>query len=202
MNLKSAMTLEMRIWLPTYAALCLALLIFCLMPHARKENVQAKAHKELIAMQQQTFNDIQAVISQDGITSSIEAVLDEATITLLLAEDRLFVPGTEQLLPTGLDILSKLENLFIIHKHQTINIKDYTDNKAPPPGARFRDNWELSALRSAQLLRHLLTHGIEPGRLTATGFGELEPLFPNTLEENRAKNRRIEFVLERRTVKE
>ncbi|NBX79811.1 MAG: flagellar motor protein MotB, partial [Flavobacteriales bacterium] len=31
-------------------------------------------------------------------------------------------------------------------------------------------------------------------RLTANGFGELDPKLPNTTESNRAKNRRTEFV--------
>jgi chemotaxis protein MotB len=57
-------------------------------------------------------------------------------------------------------------------------------------------------LRAVQVLRHLLAQGIEPHRLTATGFGALEPLFPNSTIMNRAKNRRIEFVLERRLGKE
>jgi chemotaxis protein MotB len=36
-----------------------------------------------------------------------------------------------------------------------------------------------------------------PNRLTATGLAELEPLYPNDTPEHRARNQRVEFVLER-----
>ena len=39
--------------------------------------------------------------------------------------------------------------------------------------------------------------GIDPVRLTATGYGELFPFRPNNSDENRAMNRRVEFVLEK-----
>jgi chemotaxis protein MotB len=42
--------------------------------------------------------------------------------------------------------------------------------------------------------------GINPKRLTATGYGSSLPLVPNTSAENRAINRRIEFVLEKRAL--
>jgi len=193
---------ETQIWLPTYAALCMAFLIFCLLLSFNNKSPQAQSHSRLVEMQTHAFNDIRAFIAHNGMDAGIEAVMEETSITLRLAEDALFAPGTAQLLPIGLNTLNQLKDIFIIQKQQTINIRGYTDDISPPAGARFRDNWELSALRAAQVLRHLLARGIEPGRLTATGFGELEPLFPNTLEENRAKNRRIEFVLERRPGKE
>jgi chemotaxis protein MotB len=134
--------------------------------------------------------------------SGIEAVLEEASIILRLPEGVLFEPGAEQILLPGFTTLNQLKELFLTQHQQTINIRGHTDDSPLPPGARFRDNGELSALRAVQILRHLLSQGIEPWRLTAAGFGALEPLFPNTTETNRAKNRRIEFVLERRLGKE
>lgn len=61
----------------------------------------------------------------------------------------------------------------------------------------FPSNWELSAIRATTVLRYLLTGDIDPARLTATGFADLLPLAPNDTAENRALNRRVEFVLEK-----
>jgi chemotaxis protein MotB len=199
---------EAQCWLPTYAALCMAFLAFFVLlyslsaPDARKEISQTQMRNQVIEMQTHAFNDIRAFIAQNDLAVSIQAALQEASIILLLSEAMLFTPGSEQILPTGFTTLNQLKELFIIQYQQTINIRGYTDDSPPPPGARFKDNWELSTLRAMHILRHLLAQGIEPWRLTATGLGAFEPLFPNTTENNRAKNRRVEFVLERRLGKE
>jgi len=54
-------------------------------------------------------------------------------------------------------------------------------------------NRQLSQNRSDAVKKHLIEKGIEENRLTAKGFGEAKPKFPNTNEINRAKNRRTEF---------
>jgi len=199
---------EAQDWLPTYAALCMAFLAcFVLLysrsaPDAHTEISQAQVRNQVIEMQTQAFNDIRAFIAQNDLAAGIQAVLQETSITLRLSEEMLFTPGGEQILPTGFTTLNQLKELFLIQNQQTINIRGHTDDSPPPPGARFKDNWELAALRAMNVLRYLLAQGIEPWRLTATGLGEFEPHFPNTTENNRAKNRRVEFVLERSLGKE
>jgi chemotaxis protein MotB len=199
---------EAQFWLPAYAALCMALLAVFALPHSlsepdpHKEIPQARLYEQAVAVQTRAFNDIRAFIVQNAMDAGVETLLDGSSITLRLPERMLFTAETEQFLPAGFHTLNQLKELFLIQSLQTIHIRGYTDDSPLPPGARFKDNWELSALRAAHVLRHLLAQGIEPWRLTATGFGELEPLFPNTTEENRSKNRRIEFMLERRLGKE
>jgi chemotaxis protein MotB len=199
---------EAQCWLPTYAVLCMALLAFFVMLHVLsafepyKESSPAQLHRQVIAMQTRTFGEVRAALAKSGMAASIEAVLEDGSIILRLYEGMLFAPGAEQILLAGFNTLNQLKELFAAQHQQTINIRGHTDDSPLPPGARFRDNGELSALRAVHILRHFLSQGIEPWRLTATGFGALEPLFPNTTAMNRAKNRRIEFVLERRLGKE
>ena len=199
---------EAPCWLPTYAALSMALLVCVATLYAlpasepRAEIPQARWREQLVAAQTHAFSDICAFLVQNGMEAGIEAVQETTSIILRLPEGMIFTPETERILPAGLKTLNQLGDLFLIQHQQIINIRGYTDDRPPPPGARCKDNWEISALRAAQVLRHLLAQGIEPWRLTAAGFGELEPLFPNTTEENRAKNRRVEFVLERHLGKE
>ena len=44
---------------------------------------------------------------------------------------------------------------------------------------------------------YLINKGIDAKRLTAQGFGDTRPLVPNDTEENKAKNRRVEFKVNR-----
>ena len=48
--------------------------------------------------------------------------------------------------------------------------------------------------RAHAVLKYLVSHGIAMDRLTAEGYGFERPLVPNTSDENRALNRRVQFV--------
>ncbi|MFQ5717156.1 MAG: flagellar motor protein MotB [Nitrospinales bacterium] len=77
-----------------------------------------------------------------------------------------------------------------------MNIQGHTDD-VPVATERFPTNWELSAARATAVLRFFIDKGIEPKRLTATGYADIFPLFSNDTEQGRAQNRRVEFVLEK-----
>jgi OmpA-OmpF porin, OOP family len=70
-----------------------------------------------------------------------------------------------------------------------IEVQGHTDNKG---GAAY--NKGLSEKRSASVKQYLVAHGIEPGRLTSHGYGFDRPLVPNDTDQNRALNRRVQFV--------
>lgn len=155
-------------------------------------------YQEMIEQQKKTFNEVQSFLTQNAIDDKIKATLDEGTITLLVPSEVLFDAGSEAIKASGVAFMRTLRDMFLKNREQDINIRGYTDNSPLPAGARFHDNWELSSLRAVNVLRELLNGGIEAVRLTATGLGDLNPLAPNSSEEERAKNRRVEFVLQRR----
>lgn len=154
--------------------------------------------KQLLQEQRKVYSEVRTFMNRKGVEGIVGAVFDEGVITLNVPGNVLFAPGEVTLSPEGQAMLSTLKDLFIQRNDQVINIRGYTDDIPPAPDSRFKDNWEISSLRSVNVLRYLLKEGIEPGRLTATGLADLDPLYPNTSAENRAKNRRVEFVLEKR----
>jgi OOP family OmpA-OmpF porin len=54
-------------------------------------------------------------------------------------------------------------------------------------------NLKLSGQRAETVRKYLVGKGIAAERLTAKGYGLTKPIAPNDKEENRAKNRRVEF---------
>jgi len=76
-----------------------------------------------------------------------------------------------------------------------ISIRGYTDNQPLPPGTGYKDNIELSSRRADTVMRELIRNGVAPERLSTAGFGAAKPVAENTTEENRAKNRRVEFYM-------
>lgn len=154
--------------------------------------------KQLIESQRKIFSDIRTFLNRKGVEGIVGAVFDEGVITIRVPAGVLFDSGQIDLKPEAEAVLKDLKDIFVQRNDQDINIRGYTDDVPPTPGGRFKDNWEISALRSVNVLRFFLRQGIEDSRLTATGLADLNPLFPNSSADNRAKNRRVEFVLEKR----
>lgn len=67
-------------------------------------------------------------------------------------------------------------------------IAGHTDNIG-----RFEYNQELGRRRAQAVLDLLLKYGVSPDRLSLVSFGDQKPVVPNNTEENRARNRRVEF---------
>lgn len=121
----------------------------------------------------------------------------EGILVIQIRGHALFDSGSSHL---NFEVDQVLESLMVVFRTRydfTINIQGHTDN-LPISTLRYESNWELSALRATTVLRYLIEKGITPSRLTATGYGESMPLESNETEEGRAKNRRIEFVLEKK----
>jgi outer membrane protein OmpA-like peptidoglycan-associated protein len=60
---------------------------------------------------------------------------------------------------------------------------------------REENNQRLSERRAQAVLDYLARLGVPVTRMSAVGYGMTRPLVPNTTIENKAKNRRIEFVV-------
>ncbi|TVZ38620.1 chemotaxis protein MotB [Alteromonadaceae bacterium 2753L.S.0a.02] len=80
------------------------------------------------------------------------------------------------------DVLAPFEN--------AVQVSGHTDN-IPISTERFASNWELSAARAVAVVNLLAYDGILPERLSATGYGEYQPLADNQTAEGRARNRRV-----------
>jgi chemotaxis protein MotB len=162
----------------------------------------AQDYEEMIRRQENTFKEVQTFLTRSTLLNeNVRARIEQGKITLTVPSDVMFAPGMEAVLPQARPILLELRELFLKERQENINIKGYTDDSALPPGARFHDNWELSALRAVNILREMLDGGIEAVRLTATGLADMNPIAPNTSEENRSLNRRVDFELEQHTEK-
>lgn len=89
---------------------------------------------------------------------------------------------TQEILNTLLDFLKQNPNV------TKIRVEGHTDDKG---GADY--NKDLSQKRADSVASWLASKGIDKARLTTSGFGMDRPEVPNSSDENREKNRRVEF---------
>ena len=117
----------------------------------------------------------------------------------VVAGDMLFPEGGYQLTPNGKQALNqyvpKLQNL----QNAKVVVYGYTDNLpvgAPLQRAGIANNIDLSSRRADDVVAYLRSQGVNPNILSAKGFGYTHPVASNDTPDGRAKNRRIEIVLE------
>ena len=138
------------------------------------------------------LNEIKETLKKAGI--SAEVVEHGSKVVLRVFSDNIFpsasaVPTKEAI--THFIALCKRFKDSGFH----INIVGYTDS-APIRSKRFKNNWELSIYRAMTILRLFIACGYDKRLLAAEGRGEFDPIAPNDSPKNRAKNRRIEFVID------
>lgn len=78
-------------------------------------------------------------------------------------------------------------------KTMQVSVQGHTDNQGPGTSSPFKDNWELSSARAISVLQELLLDGVDPARISASGYAEFKPLGSNATKSGREKNRRVEL---------
>ncbi|WP_339891628.1 OmpA/MotB family protein [Neptuniibacter pectenicola] len=122
----------------------------------------------------------------------------DGKLTIKVSGDLLFPSGSADFKPEMMSVLDSVVLTLKKNPDMKLRIQGHTDD-VPIETARFPSNWDLSAIRATNVLRYLVRGGLEVERVSATGYGDSRPLAANDSVENRAKNRRLEFVLERRS---
>lgn len=124
------------------------------------------------------------------------AAIEDNKITINVRGDLFFNSGSAQFKREAMPIMDGIGNILRKNPNFKLAVGGHTDN-TPISTNRYPSNWELSAIRATTVLRYFVRGGMNPDRVTATGYGESTPVGPNESAEQRAENRRIEFVLER-----
>ncbi|MFD2934487.1 OmpA family protein [Spirosoma flavum] len=99
-----------------------------------------------------------------------------------------FEYGRYDLAEKSLTELNRLSLFMQANRTVNIEIAGHTDDKGDAAA-----NLVLSQKRAQAVVAYLTKAGIQPDRIQAVGYGKTRPLVPNTTDENRRLNRRIEW---------
>lgn len=103
-----------------------------------------------------------------------------------------FATNSADILPSSEPLMTEIADVFIRNPQITkVEIQGHTDNTGPE--ARNR---ELSQQRADAVRQWLVDHGVSITRMEARGYGPERPLVPNITPANRARNRRVQFVIQ------
>lgn len=106
-----------------------------------------------------------------------------------------FATDSADILPDSSQLLSEIADVILRHPElRRVEIQGHTDNRG---GAAH--NQDLSQRRAEAVRDWLVRAGVDASRLEARGYGQEQPLVPNITAANRARNRRVQFVIVERT---
>ena len=125
----------------------------------------------------------------------VEIEVRGSAVYVSISDKLLFNSGSSQILPGANNVLEKVSRIINDNDQLNVLVEGHTDNM-PISNTRFRDNWDLSAMRATAVVRKLESDFfIRPERLTASGRGQYIPKADNGSQMGRQKNRRTEIIL-------
>jgi outer membrane protein OmpA-like peptidoglycan-associated protein len=105
-----------------------------------------------------------------------------------------FATDSAEILPDSIPLLTEIADVLLRNPDiRRVEIQGHTDNR----GGR-EHNMDLSQRRADAVRDWLISAGVESSRLEARGYGDSEPRVPNLTAANRARNRRVQFMITER----
>jgi chemotaxis protein MotB len=159
-----------------------------------KTDVTREKNKDLLRNKAKEITDALAPLVQQGQVRVTEGALGitveiNASVLFDSGEARLQIPAIRALTAVG-QILATTDF--------PITVEGHTDN-APINTPLFPSNWELSGARAASVVRLFVDTGVDPRRLTASGYADQRPIADNATVDGRQRNRRVAINMESKT---
>jgi len=155
----------------------------------------AQTEDDLMLISQKLYDEMK----KQNMSHLVQLHLTERGLVVSLLTDKLlFDKGDAELKLRNTLVLDRIARILNADDHE-IRVEGHTCNLPLLPYSRFKNNWELSTIRAANVTEYLVrVNGLDPARLSIIGYGEFRPLFANDHEDNRMKNRRVDIILLRK----
>ena len=206
-------------WMATFADMMSLLLTFFILMYAIASQNTSRIMTEVLGTETKSLGVLDLIdkisvqkslqeltgLNNPNILDDIEDVAEdsamavdtnEAKVVVRVPGASLFKAGQADLQLSGRPVLDGVIAVIRKYPDYKIHIQGHTDDD-PISTEKFPTNWELSAARATAVLRYFFDKGVEPEKMTGTGYADTFPLASNDNDQGRTINRRVEFVLEK-----
>lgn len=145
-------------------------------------------------IEESMYYQVSKFVADHDLEAVVDIIESDLGVVIQLRDNILFETSKSDLRSESKEILDSISGL-ISSLNNNIVVEGHTDNR-PINTAEFPSNWELSVDRAVNVVRYFVENGkIDPSRLSATGYGEFQPIVDNDTEENMEKNRRVNILI-------
>ncbi|MGD1093560.1 MAG: OmpA family protein [Bryobacteraceae bacterium] len=150
------------------------------MAAAESDRLRQQAEQNQAQLRQQLLDQFNSILQ----------TRDTARGLIVNMSDVLFDTGKYALRPGAREKLAKVSGIIMSHPGLRIQVEGHTDSVG---GDEY--NMRLSENRADAVRGYLVEQGVQPGNVTAQGFGKTLPVADNTTAAGRQMNRRVELVV-------
>lgn len=161
-----------------------------------KEFLKYQEEMKELAQLQSVLNEY---LSGKGLDNDIAVEIEQRGLVLRFQDSVLFDKSKAELLPQAIEVMREIAKI-LKNTDNPIRVEGHTDD-LPINTVKFPSNWELSTTRATNVLRFLINEGLPGDRLSAVGYGEYHPIVKNDDEDSRRKNRRVDILLIRESLR-
>ncbi len=160
-----------------------------------------KKVREKIAKTSQDVSSLKEILKDQIENKQVEVEQYGQIIIINLLQNGVFNSGSADILAGFKPTVEKISKELKTKIKGEVIVSGHTDN-VPVRGGPYDSNWELSAARANAVIQSLMAAGkVKPKRFVLRGYGDTRPKVANTTANNRAKNRRVEILIDQRSVK-
>ncbi|HTA16010.1 MAG TPA: flagellar motor protein MotB [Solirubrobacteraceae bacterium] len=142
-------------------------------------------------------HELDAYAKAHGFGSKVQTTIQRQGLVIrVLTDDLLFESAQASLNTRAYALLGEIAHLLNVDETHRIDVEGNTDN-VPIDSGSFPSNWELSTARASTVVRFLIEKGVAASRLTAAGYADQRPIASDATAAGRARNRRVEIVMQR-----
>ncbi len=136
-------------------------------------------------------------LEENNLVGALTTEVSEQGLKITIEEKALFNSGKAVMLPDARKLAIQISSLLVEVPAREITISGHTDD-VPMNSREFKSNWELSSARANNFLHIVLENSnLDKTNFKTTGYADNRPIADNSTMEGRAKNRRVEVMIER-----
>lgn len=139
-------------------------------------------------------------IQENNMQADVETNIIDNHLTLTIRDHALFDSGSAKVKPESRKIMGAMGDILQQYPKYEVLVAGHTDNQ-PIFTSQYESNWDLSSERALNCMKILLHNkNLDPHRFVAIGYGEYRPIADNKTAEGRAKNRRVEVIINQKSI--